>query len=73
LFGWWIWLIHWVQRGETREYGKDKVYTLPLPVCPACLPNMRGSTDIMDAMRRVPEYDRLLDKFPDAAVRVFKA
>jgi hypothetical protein len=67
MFGFWIWLF---QRRETREYGKDKIYTLPLAVCPACRPTLGSAKEIKDAMRRVPEYGRLLDKFPDAAVRL---
>ncbi len=67
LFGWWILLFN---RKDRREYGKDKIYSLPLAVCRTCRPTLRGVREVKEALRHVPEYGRLLDKFPDAAVRL---
>jgi hypothetical protein len=58
------------QRGDQKEYGKDKIYMLPLAVCPKCRSTLRNPTEIKDALCRVPEYRQLLDKFPDASVIV---
>jgi hypothetical protein len=73
LFGWWIWLFQLSQRRETREYGKDKIYRLPLAVCLACRPKVRSAKEVKKAMCRVPDYGRLLHKFPDATVWVLNA
>jgi hypothetical protein len=53
-----------------REYGKDKIYTLPLAVCQECQSDLRGERKLKEALRHVPEYNRLLNKFPDAVVRL---
>jgi hypothetical protein len=57
----------WWRRTEEPEYGKDKVYRLPLPVCPECRPNLRPR-EVREWMCRVGVYEQLLDKFPDASV-----
>ena len=53
-----------------RTFGRDKVYPLPLPICEHCRHVLRGSERIKDRLRRIPEYARLLDKFPQAEVAV---
>ena len=40
-----------------------------LAVCADCRPQLRSAV-ARDWMRRVPVYDQLLDKFPDAVVRL---
>jgi hypothetical protein len=55
-------------RGERRTYGKDKIYRLPLRVCPTCMGTLRAQKDIKLCLLAVPEYELLLDKFPDAAL-----
>jgi hypothetical protein len=60
----WFW-----ERREETVYGKDKIYPLPLRVCQACQRTLRRQRAIKECLRRIPEYDRLLDKFPDAVVR----
>jgi hypothetical protein len=67
----WVWLVARWQRDE-KEYGRDKVYTLPLRVCPACQPTLRKRAGIKECLRSVPEYDSLLDKFPAARVGLAK-
>jgi hypothetical protein len=59
-----------LQDRSRRELGKDKIYALPLAVCPECQPDLRRERKLKEALRQVPEYDRLLDKFPDAIVRL---
>jgi hypothetical protein len=55
---------------EEREYGRDKIYPLPLPVCSACRPKLNGAAAIKASLNKVQEYQMLLDKFPDAKVSV---
>jgi hypothetical protein len=59
---------YWEPR-EEKEYGRDKIYRLPLPVCGSCRPKLSGRT-IADRLRQIPVYEQLLDKFPDAVVRL---
>jgi hypothetical protein len=61
-----LWLL--LHRPEEKEYGRDKVYSLPLRVCPDCRPALRRTREMRQWLRRVPEYDSLLDKFPNAQV-----
>jgi hypothetical protein len=60
-------IFHW-RRVEKKRYGRDKVYSLPLPICEDCKPAVRGRKRIKQYLQRIPEYCRLLDKFPDARV-----
>jgi hypothetical protein len=55
---------------DRREYGKDKIYALPLAVCWDCQPDLQGEPKLKEALRQVPEYNRLLNKFPDSLVRL---
>jgi hypothetical protein len=64
------WLIILRRRGDQQEYGKDKIYTLPLAVCRQCRSTLRDQRAIKEALCQVPEYRQLLDKFPDARVIV---
>jgi len=67
----WAYLIRAFQRNKaSRTFGRDKVYPLPLPICEHCRPVLRGPERIKERLRRIPEYDRLLDKFPQAGVAV---
>jgi hypothetical protein len=70
--GMWLWLVVLLsRRSQTAEqHGKDKIYALPLVVCRKCQATLRGPRDIKEALRQVPEYAELLDKFPDAVVRL---
>jgi hypothetical protein len=59
----WLW-----EKCEEREFGKDKIYPLPLPVCLGCRSALCDTRSIKLALRKVPDYARLLDKFPNAKV-----
>jgi hypothetical protein len=62
----------WFRQGssEGTQYGKDKIYTLPLAVCRDCRKALRGQNAIKECLLTEPVYERLLEKFPDATVRV---
>jgi hypothetical protein len=55
---------------EQVEYGRDKVYWLPLPVCQGCREDFQDTAVLRRGLRRVEVYARLLEKFPDAKVRL---
>jgi hypothetical protein len=67
--------IHVIVRdaNETREFGRDKVYRLPLVICPVCQRALRGRAGLKKCLRGVAVYDRLLGKYPNARVRLAKA
>jgi hypothetical protein len=61
----------WIRESvEEREYGQDKMYPLPLPVCEKCQSNLRGPAAIKQCLHKIPEYSRLLNKYPDARVTI---
>jgi hypothetical protein len=60
-----IW--YWERPGR-HVIGRDKTYSLPLPICLGCRPMLRDPECIKQAMRAIPDYARLLDKFPEAKV-----
>lgn len=79
--GWWVYLLSFLTLGwmgaavvyacsskEDREWGKDRVFTLPLRVCVNCRHYLIGPSALKDALERVPLYRRLLEKYPDARV-----
>jgi hypothetical protein len=63
-----LWSLTRSARGEETTHGRNKIYSLPLRVCPPCLKTLRSQKDIKLCLRAVPLYDELLDKFPDATV-----
>jgi len=66
---WMIWRL--TKRPEEVELlGRDKIYTLPLSLCPLCAPQLKNASSIKEHLRKVPIYRRLLDKFPDARVSI---
>jgi hypothetical protein len=69
---WWLWYL-WAyvligERPQEHEFGRDKIYPLPLRVCKACQQKLSNAAIIKQSLRKVPEYDFLLEKFPDARV-----
>jgi hypothetical protein len=65
IFGW-IGLL-FARKGERS--GFDKVYHLPLHVCPACQDRVRGAGQVRECLCKVDVYDRLLEKHPYAEVK----
>jgi hypothetical protein len=68
LFGWIGALLARSARREPREWGKDRSFTLPLRLCKRCQPALTDRASLKRALRSVPLYRRLLDKYPDAWV-----
>jgi hypothetical protein len=57
------------RRGETKEYGKDVRFLVPLRVCDNCRTGLRKPREIKEVLRRTSRiYARLLDKYPEAEV-----
>ena len=56
----------WLRSKGTRVF--DKEYYLPLHLCQACRPRVRGERAVRDCFRTVEVYDRLLEKHPDAVL-----
>jgi hypothetical protein len=75
-----VWIFHHalqgqrehLETGEETEHGTNKFYRLPLPLCYHCKHGLRGRRGLKKCLRRIPDYDRLLEKFPDAAVTLCK-
>lgn len=67
-FGWLGALLVKAERGPDREVGNDKIYSLPLRVCPGCATQLTTEDAVRDALARVPLYRRLLQKYPDAVI-----
>ncbi len=65
-----FWFYVYGDRGVEKEFGRDKIYALPLRICPQCRPRLNDPVEIKRCLRRIPEYDLLLEKFPAAIVRV---
>jgi hypothetical protein len=77
---WWLYLLGFVTFGwfgvvvvgasteDDREVGKDRVFPLPLRICSACRPRLTSPTEVKAALRRVPLYHELLEKYPGATV-----
>lgn len=56
---------------EDQVHGEDKAFTLPLRLCPPCrMPPPRK--DLKELLGRVPEYRKLLDKYPKAKVHLLE-
>jgi hypothetical protein len=72
LWFWYLFAYVWAYQGpETpQEFGRDKIYPLPLRICQACRQKLAGPADIKQCLRKIQEYDLLLTKFPDANVTI---
>jgi hypothetical protein len=68
LFGWIGVLLARSGRKEPMEWGKDRSFTLPLRLCDACRPALTNFASVTRALRSVPLYRRLLDKYPRAVI-----
>ena len=67
-FGWLGVAVAKSTAGEDQEWGKDRIFLLPLRVCNACRQGMTNPAEVKAALVRVPLYRRLLKKYPDARV-----
>jgi hypothetical protein len=50
------------------ETGKDRYFRLPLRICDQCSPRLTDAKSIKRALRSVPIYRKLLDKYARALV-----
>jgi hypothetical protein len=75
---WWILILTWLVLGwlfiillllrarDDRVFGSDVQLRLPLRICSGCAPELTNGSTLHEAVAAVPEYDELLEKFPDA-------
>jgi hypothetical protein len=66
-------LVHWLvlfRDRDTRVFGRDLILTLPLPLCEVCRGGLTSQAEVKKALGQVPEYQRLLEQYPHAKVRV---
>jgi hypothetical protein len=56
------------QEGHTpsRQLGQDVAFVVPLPVCEPCRPQVAEAGALRQAIRSVPIYADVLDKYPNA-------
>lgn len=54
--------------GGGQEFGKDRIFSLPLRVCDICRKQLTSREKIMSTLVRVPVYSTLLKKYPRAVV-----
>ena len=54
--------------GDSREWGKDRIFALPLRVCGRCAAGLTDPAEVKATLCRVPLYRRLLEKYPQARV-----
>jgi len=52
------------------EHGQDIILTVPLPVCEACRPDLNAPVELRHALYHIPEYAALLDRYPNAHIRL---
>lgn len=67
-FGWLGVVIASLWAREDREWGKDRIFSLPLRVCDACRQRLTTPAEVKAALCRVPLYRRLLTKYPCAKI-----
>jgi len=62
------WLV-WTRSGQAQERGRHVSFRLPLRLCRGCAARLWRS-EVVELLRRVPVYGRLLEKYPHADVRL---
>jgi hypothetical protein len=67
-FGWLGLALGRAISGEETEWGKDRIFLLPLRICDACQQTLSKPVELKAALRRVALYQRLLKKYPLATV-----
>jgi hypothetical protein len=58
--------------GDGQLHGRDTVLLLPIPACERCERALGSRKRLQKGMRQIPEYRRLLEKFPWARVELQK-
>jgi len=82
---WWAWVLGFLTFGwygiafvrvagsyesKETEWGKDRIFPLPVRVCPECRQQLTTPEALKDALWQVPLYRPLLKKYPGARVSV---
>jgi hypothetical protein len=68
VFGWLGLLLARGSRRSPQVWGKDREFTLPLRTCDRCRPGLVETEAVRRALRSVPIYRRMLDKYPGARI-----
>jgi hypothetical protein len=55
----------WAQR---QNAGDEEAVIVPLPVCEACRPTLNDVNSLVKALRKIPDYAALLDRYREAEV-----
>jgi hypothetical protein len=61
-----------MDEGVVQSHGRDTILVLPIPVCQFCRGDFRRPKQLKRSMQQIPEYRRLLEKFPWARLKVSK-
>jgi hypothetical protein len=56
--------------GEVQSFGRDTKFRLPIPGCEHCQRLLRRRKLLKQCMQQIPEYGRLLEKFPEARLKL---
>jgi hypothetical protein len=51
-----------------QEWGKDRIFDLPMRICDGCRPRLTDAKALKDALGLVPLYRHLLKKYPRSRV-----
>ena len=62
----WAWVLF--QSRPPIQRGQDVVLTVPLPLCERCRFELTSLPELRKALRHVPEYAALLDRYPNARI-----
>ncbi|HEV8000585.1 MAG TPA: hypothetical protein VGP63_11950 [Planctomycetaceae bacterium] len=62
-------LFRWGE-GEVQWHGRDTRFLLPIPACEHCQRLLRRRKLLKEGMQRIAEYRRLLEKFPQARLKL---
>jgi hypothetical protein len=58
--------------GTVQRHGRDTKFVVPIPACEHCHRQLRRRKLLKKCMQQIPEYSRLLGKFPQARVTLRK-
>jgi hypothetical protein len=53
---------------EDKEWGKDRLFPLPLRICVSCRQRLKTPAEVKEALCQVPLYEQLLMKYPKTRV-----
>jgi hypothetical protein len=70
-FGLFFHLFRWGE-GDVEWHGRDTKFLLPIPACEHCQRLLRRPKLLKKCMQQIPEYGRLLDKFPETRLKLRK-